>query len=306
VNNPGWLPDLEVFPELVEARSELLRLREAWVSTGAKASALERELDRDADRRRLDLRDAYLAGDDATLASASKRLTAELQEAEAQAQAAAMAWLEHVNRCVALVIERRHAWFGSIDQYKAEIDGEVQELMEQAAKLRTRRDNFARFEHWAERTGGPVRPGGVSFSGAEDAFAHFPYSDIEAPASGDARDEEERMTAWFMKSFAGFDGKNLPLSDEQGRALEQANAASRGRDPERDLDLSEMEDSEIVDWLMSCGQFDGRPKPGADFVVAAAEDNPEMARRLLKAERVANEAAPRPAVVNRLSQIAVA
>jgi hypothetical protein len=114
------------------------------------------------------------------------------------------------------------------------------------------------------------------------------------------------MTAWFMKSFAGFDGKNLPLSDEQGRALEQANAASRGRDPERDLDLSEMEDSEIVDWLMSCGQFDGRPKPGADFVVAAAEDNPEMARRLLKAERVANEAAPRPAVVNRLSQIAVA
>jgi hypothetical protein len=226
----------------------------------------------------------------------------------AQAQAAASAFVEHINRTIALVIERGPAWFASIDIYQREIDEQVQALMEQAAKLRTKRGNFSRLEVWVERTGGNIRPPtperpGSRVCGAQEPYAHFPYSEIPQPASGDHAEEEARLTDFFMQSFAGWDGKQKPITDDEARVLAQRNAASRSRLPEQEVELSELDEDDLVDWILGTGAFDEQPKPGPDLVVAAAEGEAEMAARLLKAERRATESVPRQEVVDQLERI---
>ncbi len=309
VFDPGWLPDLDAFPELVEARAEYLRLRDAWQATGERRSVIQSKIDNDRERRELALRDSYLAGNTtAQLEDADEALRAELENVKAQANASAGAFLEHINRCIALVIERREAWFAVIDEYQHGIDEDVAALAEQIAKLRTKRGNFARFEHWAERTGGRVRPPtsdrpGTNQCGATEPYAHIQYSEVPAPDSGVKAEDEARLAEFFMKSYAGWDGSQKPLTSEQGKALEQHLAEARTRPPEKGVELNELDEDDLVDWLMSTGAFDGHAKPGADLVVAAAEGNAAMASRLLKAEGRANEAAPRKAVVDQLEQI---
>jgi hypothetical protein len=308
VFSPGWLPDLETFPELTQARAEWFRLHDAWQAAGEKRRLIEARLENDQERRELALRDTILAGQDAKLEAEDGTLTADLAEAKAQAHAASSAFLAHINRTIALVIERRESWFASIDLYQQDIDEQVQALMEQAAKLRTQRGSFARLEHWVERTGGRVRPvtadrPGVNFCGADEPHAHFPYSDIAVPPSGNVAEEEAQATAFFMQSFAGFDGKNLPLTDEQGKALEQHIMSGPSQSPEQPVELSELDEDDLVDWLMGTGRFDGKPKPGPSLVVAAAEGSPQMAQRLLKAESRASGENPRKAVVDQLNQI---
>lgn len=305
---PGWLPDLDAFPELMQARAEWFRLRDAWDAAGQRRRLIEEKMENDRERRELALRDALLAGGEAQLESEDETLQAELADASAQAQAAAGAFVEHINRCIVLVIEKREAWFASIDLYQQEIDEQVRALMEQAAKLRTKRGDFARFEHWVERTGGRVRPPtperpGVGFCGADEPHAHFGYADIPMPLSGNVAEEEARAADAFMRAYAGGDGKQRPLDDAQGTALEQHVMSGPGQEAEQPVALSELDEDDLVDWLMGCGMFDGKPKPGPDLIVAVAEDNPHMVPRLLKAEARASGERPRSAVVDRLSKI---
>ncbi len=307
---PGWLPDIETFPELAQARAEWMRLRDAWQAAGERRRVAEAKIENDLKRRELALRDAYLAGEDAKLEPEDEALKAQVVEARVQGQAALSAFLEHINRTIALVIERREAWFAAIDEYQLGIDEQIEALAQQAARLRTERGNFARFEHWVERTGGRVRPAtagrpGVNFCGADEPHAHHPYSEIAMPPASGVREEEARMVEWFTKIYAGWKGEQKPLSAEQGAALEQHVISGRNAAPVQggEVELNDLEPDELVDWLLSTGRFDGRPKPGPDVVVAAAEGDPDMAQRLLKAERTANESAPREAVVTQLSQI---
>ncbi len=304
----GWLPDTDAFPELAEAREKLAALNQARADARARQTLVVEKMENDAQRRELEMRDAYLRGERPPLEAEDPDLKAELLQAQEQGHAATSAYLEQINRCVALVVERREAWFATIDLYQAEIDAEVQRLMEEAAKLRTKRGNFTRFELWCERTGGRVRPAtqerpGTTQCGADYPADHFPYADMPLPVSGDAVEEEARMTEFFMRSFAGFDGKNLPLSEEQGRALDERNAAARAQDPEVDLQMAELGEDDLVDWLMGCGQFDGKPKPGPELTVAVVEDDPAFAARMLRAERTATGDNPRQAVVSGLNQI---
>ncbi len=305
---PGWLPDLDAFPELTEARAEWFRLRDAWQAAGEHRRLIEEKIENDKERRDLALRDAVLAGNDAHLEGEDETLKAELADANAQAQATAGAFVEHINRCIALVIERREAWFASIDVYQQDIDEQVQALMEQAAKLRTKRGDFARFEHWVERTGGRVRPPtpdrpGVGFCGAEEPHLHHGYADVPMPPSGNVAEEEARAAEAFMRAYAGGKGTQRPLDDAQGAVLEQHVMSAQAQEPEQPVALSELDEDDLTDWLMGCGMFDGKPKPGPDLIVAVAEDNPDMVGRLLKAETRASGEHPRSAVVDRLNQI---
>lgn len=61
--------------------------------------------------------------------------------------------------------------------------------------------------------------------------------------------------------------------------------------------VSELDDEELVDWLMGTGEFDGQKKPTANEVVAAIGDDPELADRVLAAEETASGGNPRKAVV---------
>jgi hypothetical protein len=82
-------------------------------------------------------------------------------------------------------------------------------------------------------------------------------------------------------------------------ALETAEGEEGGQP-----DLSTLEDAELVDWLMSTGEFDGRRKPNADEVVAAVGNDPELAGRVLEAEETAQgDAGMRKSVEEPLDKI---
>lgn len=82
---------------------------------------------------------------------------------------------------------------------------------------------------------------------------------------------------------------------------------SDGAEPEdvseEDVELADLDEDELVDWLMGTGRFDGQPKPTVKDVVAAAGDDPDLAGRLLDAEDRASGEDPRAGVVSGLESI---
>jgi hypothetical protein len=118
------------------------------------------------------------------------------------------------------------------------------------------------------------------------------------------------------RAYAGGFAPDTLISDEQGRKLEKGNEDSLRQPPQSgdtprsvetndsgEVELNTLDDDDLVDWLMGTGIFDGQDKPPAPLVVAAAEDDPEMAARLLKAERVANAETPRQEVLDALTNL---
>jgi hypothetical protein len=296
----GWLPDGDFFPELTEARETYVRLRTAWRDAGERKLELQQRLETDEAQRRQDLRDAYLAGEtDPQLAPPDEDLKAELAAATEQSRAAASAYVEHLNRCIALVLAHRQEWLGEITAFEETVDSQIRALAAQVATLRAKRGSYGRLEHWIQRVA----------EGASFPAAHFPYSEIPAPLSGDPVEEEARDLDTRLRSYAGGFASDTLISDEQGRELERGNEASLRQPPSEAEDdggaveLSNLDDEDLVDWLMSTGQFDGQTKPGAALVVKAADDDPDMAVRLMQAERTAGGDAPRPDVLEALTKI---
>jgi hypothetical protein len=72
---------------------------------------------------------------------------------------------------------------------------------------------------------------------------------------------------------------------------------------EEEVELKDLPDDELVDWLMSTGRFDNQPKPTVKEVVDAAEDDPDLAERLLGAEEAATGGSPRQGVIDGLAKI---
>jgi hypothetical protein len=290
----SWLPDGDFFPELTEARETYFRLEAAWDAAGARRRNLQERLDADKVRRDAALRDAYVRGDaDPQPEAEDEALKAELATATEQTQAAARAYLQHINDCIALVLERRHEWQGEITAFEANLDAEVQALVEQARDLRAKRGHYGRLEHWLQRVA----------DGAEFPAAHLPYSEIPAPPSGDPAEEDASKLELMLRSYAGGLAPIPPISEEQGEELERDVLDAPGEQPLEDVGLAGLPDDELVDFLMGCGRWDKQPKPGPSAVVAAAEGDPTMARRLLEAERVASGENPRADVVASLNRI---
>ncbi len=294
---PGWLPDGEAFPALVEARETYLRLRAAYQSAGARAQAIQARMEADRVRRDSALRDAYAAGEaDPTPEPEDQALRGELAAARQQGQAAVTAYLDHINNCIALVIEHRQEWQEAITAFQQNVDGEVEALVRQASALRAKRGDYGRLQHWIDRT---------ALDGAEMPAAHFPYSDIPAPATGDPVEEEARLRRFMLDSYAGGLAPDEPISEEQMRQVQEGSIASHQQAPVEDgeVELSALQPDELVDWLMGAGMFDGQSKPSAALVVEAAGNDPGMAKRLLQAEGLANPEAPRPELLTALTEI---
>lgn len=70
-----------------------------------------------------------------------------------------------------------------------------------------------------------------------------------------------------------------------------------------EIELTDLDDEELVDWLMSTGRFDGEPKPTVPDVVGAAEGDKAFAERLLKAEKTASGDAVRAGVEEGLQKV---
>jgi hypothetical protein len=297
VFNPGWLPDGEAFPELVEARATYLRLVVAYQAAGERRRGIEARIGADKARRDGALRDAYAAGEaNPTPEPEDQSLKDDLAAAKQQAHAAVTAYLDCINNTIALVIEHRQEWQGAITAFQQSVDGEVEALVSQARALRAKRGDFGRLQHWINRT---------ALDGAEMPAAHFPYSDIAAPATGDPVEEEDRLRQFMLDSYAGGIAPDQPVSEAQMRDVQAGSVASHRQAPVEDgeVELGDLDDEDLVDWLMGAGMFDGHVKPSAALVVEAAGDDPSMAKRLLQAEGRANPEAPRPELLGALTEI---
>jgi hypothetical protein len=83
-----------------------------------------------------------------------------------------------------------------------------------------------------------------------------------------------------------------------------AAAPAASEETAEEVELKDLDDEELVDWLMSTGEFDGNKKPTVPEVVAAGADDPGFADRLLKAEHTASGGDPRDGVVKGLEAVA--
>jgi len=72
---------------------------------------------------------------------------------------------------------------------------------------------------------------------------------------------------------------------------------------EQEVDLADLPDDELVDWIMSTGRFDGQPTPTVAQVVEASDGDPAMATRLEEAEKRASGDAPRAGVIQGLEKV---
>lgn len=285
---PGWLPDIEGFPELIEARETYLRLHAAWQAAGVRRQDLQRRIEDDKARRDEALRDAYAAGEvNPTPEPEDQSLKGELAAVRQQAQAAVEAYVDHINNCIVLVLEHRQEWQGAITASQESVDSEVEALLRKARALRAQRGDYSRLEHWLQRVA----------EGAEMPAAHFPFSDIPLPPSGDPTEEEARDLEFRLRSYAGGIAPDQPISEAQMRQAQRAPAEAG------EVELNDLELDELVDWLMAAGMFDGHAKPSATLVAEAAENDPAIASRLLQAERLANPEATRPDLLEALTEI---
>ena len=109
--SPGWIPNIDVFPELSDALRENQRLRAAWDAASVRRRELEEYAEAEAKRRKTALRDAYLSGaEDAQMEAEDETLKAELVAAKEHSQAAVSAFIEHINQTIALVAEHGQGW----------------------------------------------------------------------------------------------------------------------------------------------------------------------------------------------------
>jgi hypothetical protein len=83
---------------------------------------------------------------------------------------------------------------------------------------------------------------------------------------------------------------------------EPAVSEDEGEDGE-EVELADLEDDELVDWLMSTGEFDGNKKPTGPEVVTAVGDDKALAERVLRAENVATGDNPRENVKDPLTKV---
>lgn len=95
------------------------------------------------------------------------------------------------------------------------------------------------------------------------------------------------------------------FTDEELKQMEEASAPpSPDENPEETTrDPKELDDEDLVDWLMGTGEFDGHKKPTAAEVVDAIGDDAEFGERVLDAEETASGGNPRKAVVEHVESL---
>jgi hypothetical protein len=121
-------------------------------------------------------------------------------------------------------------------------------------------------------------------------------SDLErAERHGPLLSEEE--------SNKRFEQQEVRLPDPDPDATVAPDSAA-GDDEGEEVELKDLDDSELVDWLMSTGEFDGNKKPTAHEVVTAVGGDKDLAERVLRAENTATGDNPRSSVREPLSKVA--
>jgi hypothetical protein len=211
----GWLPDVNVFPELTAAREQHERIRAQSSAASSEVYRLKVQFEAAQKQQADKLREAYLAGAPEPEPADPTELERELAQAQERSSAASRAMFESVNRVIALVVEHREEW---LDLFARAEAGHVVEAEAAQQKLRealAKKGKFNKIAHWVDRTGGAA---------AELPALHYPYADIVV-SSGDPEQDAQFLEDAMLASYAGDVG--TLISDDASRALE----AEHGRPP---------------------------------------------------------------------------
>jgi hypothetical protein len=291
----GWLPESSPFPELMEAHDENVRLHGAWQAAGQRSREIQARVEAGEALRASSLSEGYLRGDENPQADAiDEALSAELADAKEHSRAALTALLAHINNTIGCVIEHRPEWLAAIAEMNSGVAEEIAATEAKLRELRGKVGTHGRLEHWIARTA----------DAGSLPMQHFPYAEVPAPLTGNDADDALRLHEFALKSYGGGLPGSTLVSDKEIARARARDQVRREQPPAEDtIDVHRLGEDDLVDWLMSTGMFDGDPRPAAAVVLAAAGGDPEMAARLLKAERRANPEAARPDLINALSEI---
>lgn len=132
---------------------------------------------------------------------------------------------------------------------------------------------------------------------------------------------EEKVTLVQHTAFSGeavdvYLNSDMERAEKHGALYSEAESGKLSREPlhpgaimpETDeeleeVEIAELDDQELVEWLQSTGAFDGEPKPNATQVIQAAGDDKALAQRLMAAEASATGNESRKAVEAGLQKV---
>lgn len=230
-----WMPDLDLFPELTQLREEHHRIKAAWDEKGAVRQEISERIEAEKERRATALRDAVLAGEPSPEQADADdpALKTELEQANRHCQAAAEAFLEHINHCIATIVSLQPGWDNTLQAIKAGTEIEVQDLMQRLAATQVRGRAFERLRYWLYRTG---------VEAAELPMVHHTYGALKnypPPPPGSAEDAKLDIE-FAMRSYKGGPGPGATLISNEESVRREQQELHGGEPTISDADLSEM------------------------------------------------------------------
>jgi hypothetical protein len=291
VLSADWLPPDERWPELNDLRDTHVRLRQQARSASTAVYTLQREFEAEDKAKDEALKAGFAAGVEPDLPEITSDADREsqLKDAKAISKAASAASLDHIDKVLEVFGTRYPEFLGDLDAEDRELNLEIAEARARLAELEARNANTnERTRQWIERIrrsredGLPVQM--LVMRWDETPVAHA--SDTDADTKAAYGDGTIRTSA--------------PASPSRPAASSSVVLEGDGEE----VELADLEDEDIVDWLMGAGMFDGESKPTVADVVGVVEpDNPALARRVLAAETTAQGGKPRQGVADALNKI---
>jgi hypothetical protein len=287
-----WLPPDERWPELNELRDTHVRLRQQARSASMAVYALQQSFEAEDRAKDEALKAGFAAGVEPDLPEITTDAdrASQLKDAKAISKAASAASLDHIDKVLDVFGTRYPEFLGDLDAEDRELNLEISEARARLAELEARKANTnERTRQWIERIrsaredGLPVQM--IVMKWAETPVAHA--SDVVADTKA-----------------AHGDGTTRTAAPASAPARSSAVVVHSEGELGEEVELADLEDEDIVDWLMGAGMFDGEPKPTVADVVGVVEpDNTALARRVLQAETTAQGGNPRQGVADALSKI---
>jgi hypothetical protein len=132
----------------------------------------------------------------------------------------------------------------------------------------------------------------------------FHNEEVELPRIADF-ERGERLGAFWSREQAleHYDALGIP-APLLGQIPVKAQPDEAEAEEGEEVEITTLDEDDLVDWLMSTGQFDGQTKPTVTQVVEAGQEGgPAFARTLEAAEKRASADAPRQGVTDGLQKI---
>jgi hypothetical protein len=318
-----WMPPDRRWPELNELRETHVRLRRSARETTLAVFALEQQFEEEDKARDEALKAGFAAGTepDLSFVTADPDRDAQLKEARAVSKASTAASLDHIDKVIGIFGNRSAEFIADFEAEEREHAEAIRALEAQIAELRTRQFGNERTRNWMIRVQEVVHDG-IPAWGWLFRWADVPVASNMTPAQNEEfirgatslananhvgglvpvlnprRDEDGQPDTLLVP-------RDSPLARGDASAIMPPAAKWEGEPDSDEVELADLDHEDLVDWLMGTGAFDGEPRPTvADVIEVVGDDaDPDLARRVLRADGEANGGMPRQGVANALNKI---